>query len=87
MSDEAKEADSPDSPDGAASDDGRTRNASDGDATVPKVDLSLQELSVSVAGRSDGDLGAVEESALTLTEALVETAETLEEDRDEYGLS
>jgi len=40
-----------------------------------------------VAGRSDDDLGAVEESALTLMEALVETAETLEEDRDEYGLS
>ena len=57
------------------------------DKTVPRVELSLQDLSVSVTGQSDDDLEAVEESALGLMASLVEEADRLEEDHDEYGLS
>ncbi|MFB6221245.1 MAG: hypothetical protein ABEH90_07380 [Halolamina sp.] len=57
------------------------------DKTVPRVELALQELSVSVTGRSDDDLDAVEESARELMQYLVTEIDELEEDHDEYGLS
>ncbi len=57
------------------------------DETVPRVDLALQELSVTVTGRSNDDLEDVEESARDLMGYLVAEAGELEEDHDEYGLS
>jgi hypothetical protein len=57
------------------------------DGTVPRVDLALRELSVSVTGRSDDDLETVEESARNLMTFLVEEAGELEDEHDEYGLS
>jgi len=57
------------------------------DKTVPRVDLALRELSVSVTGRSEDDLESVEESARELMAYLVEEADELENDHDEYGLS
>ena len=57
------------------------------DGTVPRVDLALRELSVSVTGRSDDDLETVEESARSLMTFLVEEADELEDEHDEYGLS
>ena len=57
------------------------------DGTVPRVDLSLRDLSVSVSGRSDDDLETVEESAMGLMSYLVEEADELAESPDEYGLS
>lgn len=58
-----------------------------GDQTVPRVDLSVRDLSVSVTGRSDDDLETVEESAVGLMSFLVEEMDELEERPDEYGLS
>jgi len=57
------------------------------DETVPRVDLALQDLSVSVTGRSEDNLETVEESARNLMADLVEEANELEDDHDEYGLS
>lgn len=57
------------------------------DETVPRVELALQDLSVAVTGQSDDDLERIEESALGLMASLVEEADKLEEDHDEYGLS
>lgn len=57
------------------------------DGTVPQVDLSLQDLSVSVTGQSDDDLKSVEQSAMALMTYLLEEVEMLEEEHDEYGLS
>jgi hypothetical protein len=57
------------------------------DKTVPRVDLALQDLSVSVTGRSDDDLESVEESARELMEYLVAETDELEEEHDQYGLS
>ena len=57
------------------------------DKTVPRVDLALRELSVSVTGRSEDDLETVEESARDLMAYLVEETDELENDHDEYGLS
>jgi len=70
-------------------DDARRRTADDSgdDKTVPRVDLELQELSVTVTGRSNDDLEAVEASARDLMGYLVAEAGELEEDHDEYGLS
>jgi len=57
------------------------------DKTVPRVDLALRELSVSVTGRSEDDLETVEESARDLMEYLVEEVDEFEDEHDEYGLS
>ena len=57
------------------------------DKTVPRVSLALNELSVSVTGRSEDDLEAVEESAQELMTYLVEETVELEEEHSEYGLS
>ena len=57
------------------------------DKTVPRVDLALRDLSVSVTGRSEDDLETVEKSARDLMAYLVEEADELEDDHDEYGLS
>ncbi|GAB7012340.1 hypothetical protein [Halolamina salina] len=65
----------------------RAADASGEDETVPRVDLGLRELSVSVTGRSDDDLEAVAESAQDLMGYLVAEADGLEDDHDEYGLS
>ncbi|WP_255246133.1 hypothetical protein [Halolamina sp. CBA1230] len=65
----------------------RPPGAPGADDTVPRVDLALRELSVSVTGRSDDDLETVEESARDLMGYLVEEAGQLEDEHDEYGLS
>ncbi|WP_435118368.1 hypothetical protein [Halolamina sp. C58] len=65
----------------------RSADASGEDGTVPRVDLGLRELSVSVTGQSDDDLETVAESAQELMGYLVAEADGLEEDHDEYGLS
>ncbi|MBP1988087.1 hypothetical protein [Halolamina salifodinae] len=67
--------------------DRRPPRASGGDKTVPRVDLSVRDLSVSVTGRSEDDLEAVEASAVGLMSFLVEEMDELEEGPDEYGLS
>lgn len=79
--------DADESGDETPEDDGTDHDSSEPDSTVPQVDLSLRDLSVSVTGRSDDDLETVEQSALALVEHLVEKAKELEEDHDEYGLS
>jgi hypothetical protein len=56
------------------------------DDTQPTVELSLYQLSVSVAGRSDDDLADVQSTASELMDFLVDRAETLEEDPDDRGL-
>jgi hypothetical protein len=66
---------------------GPAHDPPEADETVPRVDLSLRNLSVSVTGQSDDDLEAVEQSAMALMRDLVEEAEALEEDHDDYGLS
>jgi hypothetical protein len=65
----------------------RSTDASGEDGTVPRVDLGLRELSVSVTGRSDDDLETVAESAQDLMGYLVAETDGLEDDHDEYGLS
>lgn len=67
--------------------DRRPPGAGGGDQTVPRVDLSVRDLSVSVTGRSEDDLETVEESAVGLMSFLVEEMDELEESPDEYGLS
>jgi hypothetical protein len=67
--------------------DRRPPGAGGGDQTVPRVDLSVRDISVSVTGRSEDDLEAVEESAVGLMSFLVEEMDELEESPDEYGLS
>lgn len=77
-------------PDGGATSDTmeeQSREATDSDKTVPQVDLTLRDLAVSVTGRSDDDLETVEQSALSMMEQLVQKAESLEDDRDDYGLT
>lgn len=65
-------------------------DASDGesqtDETVPKVELGLYQISVTVQGRSTDDLDAVEETAEGLLDTLVDRAEELEESPDDRGL-
>ena len=53
----------------------------------PRVDMALHGITVSVTGGSDDGLDAVEESARSLMDYLVEKNEKLEDDPDEYGLS
>lgn len=55
--------------------------------TTPRIDLALHGITVSVTGRSEDELDAVEESARGLMDYLVEKNEQLEDDPDEYGLS
>ncbi|MFB6281090.1 MAG: hypothetical protein ABEH40_03630 [Haloferacaceae archaeon] len=57
-----------------------------GTDTVPTVDLDLYQLSVSVSGQAEDDLGDVEATARKLMEYLVDQAERLEERPDERGL-
>ena len=74
--------------DDGSTDDGRRPAGGPGaDKTVPRVDLALQDLTVTVTGRSDDDLETVEESARDLMGYLVAEADELEEGHDEYGLS
>jgi len=65
----------------------RQPDAAGEDGTVPRVELAMRELSVSVTGQSDDDLESVEESARSLMTFLVEESGHLEDDHDEYGLS
>ena len=58
----------------------------DGGETVPTVDLDLYQLSVSVTGRSDDELGDVEDTARRLMEYLVGQSAHLEEHPDDRGL-
>lgn len=73
----AREADGPSAPDA---------DGSPTPDTVPRVDLSLYQVSVSVSGRAEDDLDDVEETARRLMDYLVDRAETLEEEPDERGL-
>ena len=73
--------------DAATPDDERASgDQSASDDTQPTVELSLYQLSVSVAGRSDDDLADVQSTAGELMDFLVERAETLEEAPDDRGL-
>ncbi|NHX37701.1 MULTISPECIES: hypothetical protein [Halolamina] len=78
-----------DGDDRSTDDDPRRRAPSDpgDDETVPRVDLVLEDLAVTVTGCSDDDLETVEESARDLMGHLVAKAGELEEEHDEYGLS
>ena len=49
------------------------------DETVPRIEMSLYQLSVAVSGRSEDDLAAVEGTARRLMDYLVDRSETLEE--------
>lgn len=57
------------------------------DKTTPRVDLALRGLTVSVTGRSEDELDAVEDAAKGLMDYLVETLDELEDEPSEYGLS
>lgn len=59
---------------------------SEGDDTVPEVELGLYQVSVRVRGRSDDDLEEVETTAQRLIDHLVDRAETLEDAPDDRGL-
>jgi hypothetical protein len=59
----------------------------DGDETVPTVELDLYDLSVRVSGQSTDDLDAVEDTARSLMDYLVERAHALEDRPDDRGLS
>lgn len=56
------------------------------DETVPKVELGLYQISVTVQGKSTDDLDAVETTAEGLLDTLVDRAEELEESPDDRGL-
>jgi hypothetical protein len=80
---------------GVSDDSDEPTNAPDGadappestsDESVPAVELSLYQLSVSVSGQAEDDLRDVEESAIRLVDYLVDRAETLEESPDKRGL-
>ena len=58
-----------------------------GTETVPSVDLDLYDLSVRVSGQATDDLDAVEETARSLMEYLVEQAHALEDSPDDRGLN
>jgi hypothetical protein len=58
-----------------------------GTETVPSVDLDLYDLSVRVSGQATDDLDAVEDTARSLMEYLVEQAHALENRPDDRGLS
>lgn len=55
--------------------------------TVPQVELGLHELSVAVTGQQDDDLGDVSDTARDLMAFLVDRAEELSDEPDQYGLS
>jgi hypothetical protein len=63
------------------------REEEGGDETVPTVELDLYDLSVRVSGQSTDDLSAVESTATSLMDYLVETAQALEDSPDDRGLS
>jgi hypothetical protein len=72
-------------PDGGDGEDA-DENGDNGDKTVPSVDLSLYEMSVSVDGRSSDSVEDVEETARRLMDYLVEQAHQLEDAPDNRGL-
>ncbi|MFB6157063.1 MAG: hypothetical protein ABEJ34_04395 [Haloferacaceae archaeon] len=76
-----------DATDGAATDGARDADGDTDDDTVPTVELDLYQLSVSVSGRSDDDLAAVEGTARDLMGYLVDQAERLEEGGGGRGVS
>lgn len=71
----------------AASDGGNGDGTDEEDGTVPSVDLTVYQLSVSVSGRSDDELADVEATARGLMDYLVEQAERLEEGSEGRGVS
>jgi hypothetical protein len=81
------EADDVEQDEATGSDADRRPTDAGGDETVPRVDLAVRDLSVSVTGRSEDDLEAVEESAVGLMSFLVEEVDEVDEGPDEYGLS
>jgi hypothetical protein len=58
-----------------------------GTETVPSVELDLYDLSVRVSGQATDDLDAVEGTARSLMEYLVEQAHALEDSPDDRGLN
>lgn len=54
--------------------------------TAPEVELGLYQISVRVKGSNGDGLDDVEDTARSLVDHLVETAETLEDDPDQRGL-
>lgn len=73
--------------DGSRDDGDGTDDENGADDTVPAVELNVYQLSVSVSGRSDDDLAAVEDTARRLMDYLVDRAERLEERGDGRGVS
>jgi len=72
--------------DGAGASDDASGGEPPTDETVPKVELGLYQISVTVQGKSTDDLDAVETTAEGLLDTLVERAEALEESPDDRGL-
>ena len=56
------------------------------DGSVPEIELSLYQATVSVSGRSDDDLEDVEATARALMEYLADLSEELDDEPDGIGL-
>ena len=70
----------------AAEEDAVTDDEGPADETVPKVELGLYQISVTVQGKSTDDLDVVESTAEGLLDTLVDRAGELEESPDDRGL-
>jgi hypothetical protein len=70
---------------GPATDDGE-EPSDDRPETAPEVELGLYQISVRVKGSNGDGLDDVEDTARSLVDHLVETAETLEDNPDQRGL-
>ncbi|MFB6177979.1 MAG: hypothetical protein ABEI99_12740 [Halobaculum sp.] len=69
----------------AAPDDGPA-SSDESAESAPEVELGLYQISVRVVGSNGDGLDDVEETARSLVDHLVETAETLEDEPDQRGL-